>query len=193
MAETLIDQQLLTADEFWAQYEGKRYELVKGVPVAMSPTGGSHQVIAANCVRLLGNFVVEHPIGYVGSSEGGYRLTRNPDILRAPDASFISFKRLSGHSLPDAFFPLAPDLAVEIVSPDDRAAEIAQKVNEYLTYGTRLVWIIYPKQQEVMVYRPGGAAQVLSSDDRLDGGDVLPGFSISIRELWPIVPPTEPM
>lgn len=194
----LIETKLMTADEFWLEYEGKPYELIKGIPVRMpsdegsllkmSPTGGLHQVVAANCVAILREFVLKNRLGYVGSSEGGYQLTTNPDVIRGTDSSFISFARLPD-GLPDGYIPVPPDLAVEVVSPHDRAGDILEKVDEYRAAGTSLVWVIYPKQRQVMVYRPGRDAQLLSGDDQLDGGDVLPGLSFSIMVLWPPVPP----
>jgi Uma2 family endonuclease len=194
----LIETKLMTADEFWLEYEGKPYELIRGIPVRMasnegasiemSPTGGLHQVVAANCVAILREFVLKNRLGYVGSSEGGYKLTTNPDVIRGTDASFISFARLPD-GIPDGYIPVPPDLAVEVVSPHDRAGDILEKVDEYRAAGTSLVWVIYPKQRQVMVYHSGRDAQLLSGDDRLDGGDVLPGFSVSITELWPSEPP----
>jgi len=183
---------LLTAEQFWELYENKPFELINGVPVEMSPTGALHQVVSLNCGAILREFVLKNRLGYVGASEGGYKLATNPDIIRGADASFIRFERVSGE-IPDGYFPVAPDLAVEVVSPGDRASEIMEKVNEYRAAGTPLIWVIYPKLRQVMVYHSGRDAQVLSGTDQLEGGDVLPGFSISITDLWPPEYPASPV
>ena len=152
----------------------------------MLPTGAIHQVVSLACGRLIGNYLETHPIGYAGGPEGGFLLARDPDIMRAPDASFISFDRLPPGPLPDSYMPVPPDLAVEVVSPHDRAVEILEKVSEYLSAGTRLVWVVYPILKEVHVYRADATVQRLTDGEQLDGEAVLPGLRITLTDLWPI-------
>ena len=187
----IAQTRLLTIAEFEAQYLNKRYELVRGVPVEMSLTGMLHQIIAATVVAKLWAHVNANHLGYVGSSEGGYILARNPDIIRAADASFIAFEHVPKSGLQDGFFPVPPDLAVEVVSPNDRADAIMEKTEEYLQAGVRLIWMIYPKQRKVLVYRLNGTVQSLTGDDMISGEDVLPGFTLPLNELWPSKPPAD--
>jgi len=184
----VVQERLLTVEEFETQYLNKRYELVRGVPIAMTPTGMLHQIVSATFVAKLWIHVSANQLGYVGSSEGGYVLSRDPDIVRGADASFIAFERVPKSGLQDGFFPVPPDLAVEVVSPNDRASEIMDKVEEYLQAGVRLVLVIYPKQRKVMIYRLNGTAQILTGDDVISGEDVVPGFLLPLSELWPSEP-----
>lgn len=113
----------------------------------------------------------------------GYVLSRDPDTLRIPDVSFVSAARLPGDEVPETFWPLAPDLAVEIVSPHDRAEDVHSKVREYLDAGTRMVWVLWPKRRSVTVYGVGGDSRELGPEDALDGDDVLPGLRVRVAEL----------
>jgi Uma2 family endonuclease len=112
--------------------------------------------------------------------EAGFVLRRNPDTVRGPDVSFVSHARIPRGRLPVAFIPGAPDLAVEILSPDDRPAEVADRVADYLEAGTKLVWVCDPARRAVTVHRPGLPPETVSSDGWLDGGEVLPGFLCAV-------------
>jgi Uma2 family endonuclease len=123
----------------------------------------------------------------VTAAETGYVLHRSDDgkdTVRAPDVGFVSKARLPA-GLPKGYIPFAPDLAVEVVSPNDKAAEIQTKIGEYLRYGVRLIWVLYPDNQSIVVHTKEGA-RTLTVDDTLDGGDVLPGFSLPVRDLFPV-------
>jgi Uma2 family endonuclease len=102
--------------------------------------------------------------------------------VRAPDVGFVAKERLTG-PIPDKYFPFAPDLAVEVVSPSDTAQDIREKVLDFLKAGTRLVWVVYPESKTVDVYRPDGV-QVVEINGTLDGGDVLPGFRLALRAVF---------
>jgi Uma2 family endonuclease len=117
--------------------EGKRFELVKGALVPMSPTGDEQGIVAMWFGYLIMNFVVEHGLGDVTAAETGFVLVAEPRTVRAPDVGFIAKERLP--ELTGGFYQIAPDLAVEVVSPSDNAKEIRAKVNDYLEAGTRLV------------------------------------------------------
>jgi Uma2 family endonuclease len=105
-------------------------------------------------------------------------------VVRIPDVSFIAQARLPDGSVPEGFIPGAPDLAVEIVSPGDRAEEVYGKVREYLDAGARLVWVVWPRHRAVTAYPPDGQSRELREDDELDGGAVLPGFRVRVGDLF---------
>jgi Uma2 family endonuclease len=181
----VVGEKLYTADEFWREFGGKTgVELVKGVPTdRMSPTGTAHMIIAAWLIHLLYTYVDEHDLGIVTASEGGFLLATDPDTVRAPDAGFIAKTRLI-EPTPERFFPGPPDLAVEVVSPNDSASDIRDKVLEFLRAGTRQVWVIYPRSRTIDIFKPVAEPRLLNADDTLDGGDVLAGFSVPVREVF---------
>ena len=128
-------------------------------------------------------FVEQHDLGVV-LIEVGFMLAADPDTIRAPDISFLRRERLPKTGLPDFFWPGAPDLAVEVRSKTDRWSDILEKVDEYLSLGTRLVWVIDQKALEVIVFRPGNDSITVRPADELDGGDVVPGFRFSVSRLF---------
>lgn len=181
-----ISERLYTAEDLAAMSHGedaKRFELVEGVLVEVSPSNHVHTELAVWIAYLLTGFVMEHDLGRVSGEIGGYILKRNPDIVRAPDVGFIS-KEKRGIKIEGAFYPFAPDLAVEIVSPGDSATEVYDKVVEYFQAGTRLVWITYPKSKTIHVYTSATDMHVFTMNDMLDGGDVLPGFKLPVSEVF---------
>jgi Uma2 family endonuclease len=163
---------------------GQRYELVAGVIRTMSPAGSRHGRTAIRLGGRLAAFVEAHQLGEAFAAETGFILGRNPDTVRAPDAAFVSAARIPASGLPDGYFPGAPDLAAEVVSPNDTASEVQAKVADYLAAGSRLVWVIYPDLRQVAVFDAARANRILSAGDQLDGGDVLPGFSLALAELF---------
>ncbi len=167
------------------QYDELRLELSDGELIIMSPASGIHGIITSRLDRLVGNFADEHGLGSTTAAETGYILLKNPngrDTVRAPDVGFITAARLAD-GLPGGFIPFAPDLAVEVMSPNDTAEEIHKKINEYLRYGTRIVWVVYPETRTVMVFTAQGA-HTLDENATLDGGDVLPGFSLAVKVIF---------
>jgi Uma2 family endonuclease len=179
-------EKLMTAEELLRLPTGmdKRYELVRGELKTMSPAGSRHGRIALRIGALLDQFVRAQKLGEVLGAETGFTLRRNPDTVRAPDAAFVAAARVPADGLPVGYFPGAPDLAVEVVSPDDRAEEIKAKINEYFEAGARLVWIVYPETREVVVFRSARESVVLAGPEALDGGEVLPGFACRVAELF---------
>ena len=149
----------------------------------MTPVGIPHSVIVGRLTKLLSIHVDENRLGVVGP-EGGFRLSRNPDTVRAPDIAFISRKRLESEGIPEAFADFPPDLAVEVLSPDDTASEIARKVDEYLAAEVPLVWVVDPGIQKVTVYHSLQDIKVASSGEELDGGEVLPGLRVKVEEIF---------
>ncbi|MBC7812284.1 MAG: Uma2 family endonuclease [Burkholderiales bacterium] len=187
-----VEQRTISADEFWdfmlnAEREGKRFELVEGVIHEMpGGTGGDHGETTHQLGRLVGNHVADHHLGRMTAAETCYVLYKNPngkDTVRCPDIGFVSIER-APKPLAAGYVPFAPDLAVEVVSPGNEASDMHNKVLDYLRYGTRLVWLVYPDSQTVVVYTKDGSNIVLR-DDTLDGGDVLPDFSLLVRDIFP--------
>ncbi len=187
-----VQEKLMTVEEFWAQYAGKPYELIEGVPVRMrgaeegesvTPTGGTHGSVERRIGMLVGHFVDEHGLGDVFTGEVCFQLS--PTVARAADAAFVSMEKLLQTEDPSKFLPYPPDLAVEVTSPNDRASENRQKIAQYLEAGTRLVWEIYPELEEVVVYKPDGTARTYRREDTLTGEDVLPGLEIPVARLFP--------
>ncbi|MGH2351789.1 MAG: Uma2 family endonuclease [Chloroflexota bacterium] len=176
---------LTTAEEFlrWPDDGRHRYELVRGEVVVMAPPGFEHGGRALTLGFHLQAFVQEHGGGVV-VVEAGFLLARDPDVVRAPDVAFVSEARLPPPEQRAGFFPGAPDLAIEVVSPNDTATEVLEKVQEYLAAGSRLVWVADARTRRVSVYRADGTVQFLREEDTLSGEDVLPGFTLRVRDIF---------
>ncbi len=180
-----VHKKLFTAAElFNLSIPGKRLELVKGELFEMAPAGGRHGSVAMTIGVLLGAHVRTNRLGETFAAETGFILRLNPDTVRAPDAAFVAAHRLPEGEVPTGFLELAPDLAVEVLSPSDRPGEVAEKVEDWLRAGTRLVWVIDPATRTVTVYRSLDDVQELSGEDRLDGEQVVPGFSCALAEVF---------
>ena len=132
---------------------GKRTELVRGELIVMAPAGGRHGQIAHKVALLVGNHVLARSLGRVFAAETGFLLRRGPDTVRAPDVAFVAAQRLGIEDIPAGFLEMAPDLAVDVVSPGDSRAAVRSKVSDWLAAGTRLVWVVYPEKRSI-VHRP---------------------------------------
>jgi Uma2 family endonuclease len=178
-------KQLLTAEDVWAMPDvpGKRFELVRGELVEVPAAGMLRNFIMGFLYRSLDAFVRARALGLVFGDGLGYIIRRDPDVVRVPDVSFISRERLPEGGIIDGFCPVPPDLAVEIVSPNDTFNEVQAKVHEYLEAGTRLVWVVWPQGRSVMVHTAETIAE-LGADGVLTGGDVLPGFEVPVARLF---------
>src|SRR5215212_8243196 len=146
---------VVTADELLAlpRGKGKRYELVAGELRVMSPAGWRHGQIIANVSDLLGVFIRQKKLGRWFGAETGFLLKRDPDTVRAPDFAFIASERLPKAKPKESYWPGAPDLAVEVLSPSDTAGEVAEKIEEWLASGCIAVWVVDPKLQTVTIYQ----------------------------------------
>ncbi len=182
---TATHKALMTADELWQlPDDSHKYELVAGELIQMPPSGFLHGTVATNFVRLLSEHAIKHDLGVVCSAETGFKLRPNPDTVRAPDAAFVTKARILTEGRPERFWPGAPDLAVEVVSPTDRFDDVLEKVQEYLVAGTRLVWVALPRTKTVMACRSTGEVKILREDDELRGEEVLPGFVCQVQEIF---------
>jgi Uma2 family endonuclease len=163
---------------------GQRYELVEGELKRMPPSGAAHGQVVSSMTAALFAHVRSQRAGAVFGAETGFVLSRAPDTVRAPDVAFVAASRIPAEGLPPGFFLGAPDLAVEVVSPGDTAAEVQAKTQGYFDAGTRQVWLIYPDTRQVAVFRSARESHIFSAGDTLDGGELLPGFALPVAELF---------
>jgi Uma2 family endonuclease len=161
--------------------DGCKYELVDG-QIRMSPAGTRHGRVCVRLVVRLDAFVEKERLGYVFDSSTGFRLTGGN--VRAPDVSFVARGRFRNEQVPEGFGDLAPDLAVEVLSPEDRSRDLLDKVGEYLQAGVPLVWVIDPRRRTAAAYRSLTDVRTLGPDEALEGGEVLPGFRCALGELF---------
>lgn len=175
---------LVTAEQFnEMSFPDVRTELVDGEIVQMSLPGYKHGRICSRIDLKLRSFVEAQGLGEV-VTEVGFVLRRNPDMVRGPDIAFVSREKLQALGETSKFWPGPPDLAVEVLSPDDRASDVLRKVRDYLEAGTRLVWVADPETETVSAYRGLQQVRVYRSDEELPGEDVLPGFSLKVAEIF---------
>jgi Uma2 family endonuclease len=174
-----------TANElFEMPDDGFRYELVKGELRKMSPSGSEHGAIIINISVLLAQYVRSKKLGVCFGAETGFKIASDPDTVRAPDVAFIRRERIPESGIPKKFWPGAPDLAVEVLSPGDTRREVDEKVEDWLEAGARAVWVINPKRRSVTVYRSLTDVTRLLEADELDGGEVVPGFHCKVSEIF---------
>lgn len=182
----------MTTDDLLAlPDDGWMYELIEGRLVRMPGSGFGASTVAVNLAAELALFLRIHKLGRLTGQDGTYDLTQPVDAYETalvPDVAFVRMDRLPARSSPEYVkaLKLAPDLAAEVVSPSQYRPEMAAKAKRYLEAGVRLVWIIWPKYQQVDVWRPGADEPVatLNMGDALDGLDVLPGFTYALSDLF---------
>jgi Uma2 family endonuclease len=164
--------------------DGYRYELIAGELRMMSPGGWRHGDVGGWLHGRMATHIQMHRLGKLFMAETGFLLSRDPDTVRAPDIAFIHKDHLPPYLPEDAFWPGAPDLAVEVVSPGDTYREVDEKAKVWLSAGTRLVWVVNPLLRTVSVYRSVGDIATLTEKDALTGEDVLPGFGCRVSEIF---------
>jgi Uma2 family endonuclease len=184
---TTAIKQLLTVEEFFRLNPEGRSELVRGELVTMSPKKWLHGRLTDWIDKLLTPYLESNPIGRI-AIEAGVRTALGPDTCRVPDLVYVSYARWSAEEEEaliddEGILPVAPDLAIEIRSPDDRWSAVEEKIDEYLEVGVGLIWIIDPKRRSVHVYRADGTRTRLVPADVLTGEAILPGFTVSVAEL----------
>jgi Uma2 family endonuclease len=177
-------EKLLTGEELLALGDIGPCELVEGRLVHMSPTGDLHGGYESNFDEQLKAFVRKHNLGKVRVGEVGIYIRRNPDTVRGADVVFISNARYAKRQLQAGFLDVAPDLVVEIMSPDDRWQEVNEKLRDCFSIGVRLVWVGNPAEPAVYAYRSLTDVRRFGSDDELTGDEVLPGFSVRVATLF---------
>ena len=174
---------LMTADELLRTHvPNKRAELLRGVLVVREPAGSRHGLVTMNLGAELALYAKQTGAGGVYAAETGFKLASDPDTVRAPDIAFVTRERLPPPNT-TGYPALAPDLAVQVLSPGDRPGEVLAKVADWLSAGTRLVWVVDPERRLARVYRHDGSEAIVTAEGALDGEDVLPGFSCSLASI----------
>lgn len=173
----------MTADELLRlNLSDKRTELVRGQLIVREPPGFRHGAVANRLGFAITGHVNANQLGLVLAAETGFTLLRNPDTVRAPDVAYVSRSRVPD-PLPKGFAEMAPDLAVEVLSPDDRPGEVLEKVADWLKAGCRLVWVVDPERRLARIYRADGSETHITHEESLEGEDVLPGFKQPLGEF----------
>lgn len=182
---TLRDPSPLSAEEYLIlpEEDVEWTELVRGEVVREPPPFYGHGLVAGNLFYHLRRFVEEHRLGRV-VGEAGFVVERGPDTVRGPDVSYLSSERIAAQRRREGYFEGAPDLAVEVLSKGNTRREMARKIGEYLAAGARQVWIVDPVRRTVTVHARHRPSRVFTSTDHLDGGDLLPGFSLPVCRIF---------
>lgn len=183
--DLMTAEQLLTYDA-----RGMRAELVRGRLMVHEPAGYRHGAIAARVLARISAFLevdqaaraAPHPLGDVLAAETGFTLQRSPDTVRAPDVAFVAWHRRPTSTA--GYAPLAPDLAVEVLSPGDRPGDVLAKVADWLIAGSSLVWVIDADRRLARVYRADGGESIITHDSAIDGEATLPGFTLPLATLF---------
>lgn len=177
---------LLTAEELFRmpEEETRWCELVEGEIVRTSVPVFAQSVIAQQTSNLLYDFAKRTGLGKVIGVEVGYLIGRNPDTVLAPAGAFMREERFAVIGVPEGYFPEAPALVFEVVSPNDRVSEVGRKMRRWLEGGVELAWVIDPAARTVTVYQSLDDIQVLAEKDSLTGGNVLPGFECPVADLF---------
>jgi Uma2 family endonuclease len=173
-----------TPEDLLTMPDGDRYELVDGELVERN-MGWRASWIGGRLHYFLSDFCQKNPVGWVAPADASYRCYPDaPDKVRKPDVSFIRMERMPAGEQPEGHCRLAPDLVVEVISPNDLYYEVEEKVAEYLAAGVRLVWVVNPPTRSVRVHRADGTLADLEETDELNGEDVLPGFRCCVSDLF---------
>lgn len=160
-----------------------RYELWEGRLARRRASKPRHGSTAGRIAGYVFAYLIAHPIGEVFIAEAGFRAGPG-ESLYCPDASYVSYERMAGVSL-DEFVPFAPDIAIEVRSPDNTHRQLERKARHYLAHGARRVWVFYPRNKTVRVHHPTALVEMLRTDDLLTAEDVLPGFAVRVGDLFP--------
>ncbi len=164
--------------------DGYRYELVRGELRQGASGGFEHGAAAGNVFAALHSFVAANNLGRVLIAETGFLLAAGPDHVRAPDAAFVRRERVEAAGTVRGFWPGPPDLAVAVISPHDRYTEVDEKVDDWLAAGTRMVVVVNPRNRTTTVRLPGANPVILNEDDTLEGGEIVPGWSMPVADIF---------
>ena len=180
-----VKPKLLTAEDLLRlDSKGVKGELIRGRLCETMSAGVKHGEVASNFVGELRNFVRPRRLGRVIGTDTGVLIERDPDTVREPDVMFISSERMPLTVRPDGYSEIIPDIVVEVKSPSDSVAEVNDKARMWRDCGVPLVWAAYPETRTIDVHRADGAIITLYEDDVLDGGEILPGFSVPVRDIF---------
>jgi len=171
----------MTAEELIKLKDGYRHELLEGELLTMSPAVEERGAVIVNLTVTLGLHVKQNKLGIVYGAETGFTLERNPDTVLAPDISFVRRERVGRVS--KGFREGAPDLAVEVISPKETTSKVENKTRRWLQLGSQAVWVVNPQTKTVEVCTAGQKI-VLKEHDVLTGDDVVPGFIVSVGEIF---------
>ena len=175
---------LITADELFRMPDHKFYELIEGRLVKWGPEGYLHGKTSATTLGILGHYVYENDLGVMLAAGCGFFLQHDPDTVRAVDGAFIARDRLPSEGVPVGYSDTMPDIVVEVVSPNDLAEQVQEKIEQWIEHGVKLVWVVYPERRSITVYRSVREVQVLHEGDTLTGDPVLPDFSCPVSEIF---------
>jgi Uma2 family endonuclease len=186
------EEKLYTADDLWeitqrGENADKHFELVEGVIFEVSPSSAISSIIAIELAVFLRNYVKAHDLGFISGSDGTYNL--GSGNVFAPDVAFVQKARLP--QIPERFFPIPPDLTIEVLSATGSARATQRKAAKYLAAGTQAVWIVDPMSKEVDICRATDQGKMLirtlTTEDTLDGGEVLPGFTLPVKAIFEVL------
>ena len=172
------------AQLFSTPHNGNRRELVKGILIVMAPAGSEHGRIASRILTRLSNHVEANNLGETFAAETGFLIETNPDTVRAPDAAFLSYERMSTVDDTSAYLPLAPDLVVEVLSPSDSSSDVEAKVEQWLSAGSPIVLVADPKNETLRVYRSKSEIQVLHSGEVFSSGEVCNDWQLAVDDIF---------
>lgn len=181
---TAIIQPMTAEDLLQMPDDGFRYELLRGELKKMAPASHEHGRIAINISTPLDQHARTNKLGRVYAAETGFKVASNPDTVRAPDVAFVSQERLEELGSVKGYWPSAPDLVVEIISPSDVYTEVEEKVFDWLEAGAKMVVVVNPRKRVVTVYRSLTDIVVLTERDILEGSDIIVGWSIAVKDIF---------
>ena len=171
------------ADLFLRSGDGVRYELIAGELTMMSPSGWRHGEIVGNLHGLLWAHVHDHDLGLVFGAETGFLIRRDPDTVRAPDIAFIAKKNLPATKPSEAYWPGAPDLAVEVLSPSDEPSKVQAKIKAWLAAGA-IVWVVDPESEVITCHKSSEEQRAASAGEQFAGEPIVPGFRCEVDEVF---------
>ena len=180
--KTIDTEPLVTGEELLRMGDIGRAELIDGVIKYYMPTGHPHGYYELLLGMFIMQFVLKHNLGRALSGEVGIYIRRNPDTVRAADVAFISHERLA-EAKPQGYLDVAPELVVEVMSPDETWSDVNDKLEDYFSIDIQQVWVVDPRRERIHIYRGLTDITLLTKNDTLDGGEVLPGFAVSVAEI----------